>query len=981
MKLPTNRRDFLKLSGLAALLPAGVGSVGVGSAEVTTGRPQQSGSAQTTVAGWEQVAKLAANDGDNSDQFGWSVALDGDTALIGTPADEGLGGGLAGSAYVFRRSGGSWDEEAKLIPTDREIGDEFSRSVALDSDTALIAAPNDNPNGIVSGSAYVFRRSGGSWNEEVKLIPTDGDSGDTFGRSVGIDGDTALISADSDEGGGSAYVFRRSGESWNEEAKLTPADGDVTENFGSAVGIDGGTALIGLDDDDLNGPSSGSAYVFRRSGGSWNEEAKLTPTDGNIGDYFGSAVGMDGDTALVGAFGDEDPNGNGGGSAYVFRRSGGSWDEEAKLIPTDGDNSDSFGWSVGIDGDTAVIGTLSDEDPNGNNSGSAYVFKRSEGNWSQEAKLATNDGDDGDDFGQSVGVNGGAALIGADSDEDPNGRLAGSAYLFERAETGFGETGTVSTNQSDSSTWQTVALTQTYDNPVVIMGPVSYNGSHPVHVRLRNVESGSFEFQLEEWDYLDGGHTVETIHYIVMEAGTHVFPDGTNVEAGTITLDENRGGADFSQLFDSTPVLLTQVQTRSGPQAVVTRQTPAGEAGFFAELQEEGNNNGKHKLEQVGYIALGPGSGTNNDIPYEIGRTGSVTDEWESISFGQDMDTTSVFIARIQTTNGGDPAALRYRNLDRSSVDVFVEEERSRDDETRHTSESVGYAAFRQDGILAAGDTPTTTSVIGERGSATGNQPDTGTWQPVTLNNTYNDPVVVASPVSYNGGHPVHVRLRNVQNDSFEFQLEEWDYLDGSHTTETIHYAVMEAGVHTLPDGTRVEAQNPELSGLYRQVSFSQRAFDTVPIVLSQAQTTNGRQAIVTRHQQMTADGLSIVMIEQERFGAHTAETIGYIAIEPGSGTNGGDPYEVRKTDDSVTDETSTISFDEDIGSAPVFLAQIQSYDGSDTANLRYRSNGNSVYMFIEEERSADRETNHTTETVGYLVFGSEGDIRAETIE
>jgi hypothetical protein len=161
MRLPTNRRDFLKLFGAAALLSAGFGPVRVGSARVGIGRPQQGGSVQTTAADWKQVTKLAANDRDSGDEFGHSVVVDGDTALVGARYDEDPNGYRAGSAYVFRRSNGSWSQEAKLAANDGDKYDNFGKSVGLDGDTALISAHHDeDPNGNASGSAYVFEAAG-----------------------------------------------------------------------------------------------------------------------------------------------------------------------------------------------------------------------------------------------------------------------------------------------------------------------------------------------------------------------------------------------------------------------------------------------------------------------------------------------------------------------------------------------------------------------------------------------------------------------------------------------------------------------------------------------------------------------------------------------------------------------------------------------------------------------------------------------------
>ncbi len=346
----------------------------------------------------------------------------------------------------------SREQQVKLAADDGTSEDRFGISVAMSSDatTALIGAwGNDDPNGEDAGSAYVFEYSGGSWTQQAKLAADDGDGDDSFGGSVALsnDGTTALIGADADEDpngerAGSAYVFENSGGSWSQQAKLAADDGDSDDQFGLAVALssNGTTALIGAYGDSN---STGSAYIFENSESSWSQQAKLAADDGDSRDQLGRQVELsaDGTTALIGSQTD-DSNGENAGAAYVFEDSGGSWTQQAKLTADDGDRGDAFGVSVTMssDGTTALIGASSDEDPNGETqyglgAGSAYVFDNSGGSWSQRAKLAADDGDGGDAFGVSVTMSsdGSTALIGASVDEDPNGERAGSAYVFEHS--------------------------------------------------------------------------------------------------------------------------------------------------------------------------------------------------------------------------------------------------------------------------------------------------------------------------------------------------------------------------------------------------------------------------------------------------------------------------------------------------------------------------------------------------------------------
>jgi len=211
---------------------------------------------------------------------------------------------------------------------------------------------------------------------ELKITASDNAANDRFGNSVSISGDYAVVGAifDDDNGNdaGSAYVFKRTGTSWAEEAKLLPSDGAADDRFGVSVSIFGDYAVVGAWNHDDNGNGSGSAYVFKRTGTTWVEEAKLLASDGAADDAFGVKVSIFGDYAVVGAW-KHDDNGNGSGSAYVFKRTGTSWAQEAKLLASDGAASDYFGISVFIFGDYAVVGAAFDND-NGQWSGSAYVY-------------------------------------------------------------------------------------------------------------------------------------------------------------------------------------------------------------------------------------------------------------------------------------------------------------------------------------------------------------------------------------------------------------------------------------------------------------------------------------------------------------------------------------------------------------------------------------------------------------------------------
>ena len=386
-----------------------------------------------------ETAKLLPAEGQQDDNFATAVSISGGNSLVGVPLDDDNGTD-SGSAHIFVRSGGVWAEQDKLLAVDGAAGDNFGIAVAISGDTALIGAPGDDDNGTASGSAYILVRNGSVWTEQAKLRPDDGEADDAFGISVALVGETALVGAWGDDDGGidsgAAYVFVRSGNVWSEQAKLRPSDAEGDDGFGFSVSVSGDTALVGALGDDDSGSSSGSAYAFVRSDGVWTEESKLLASDGAADDEFGFSVALADDTALVGSPGD-DETATSSGSAYVFVRSGNDWTEQSKLVSNDPGSLDEFGFSVSVSGDTALVGVPREDEglaPSHRSPssfrGSAFVFVRSGFVWTLESKLIPSDAGPFDFFGNSVSLAGDRALVGSWFDDD-NGSDSGSAYLFE----------------------------------------------------------------------------------------------------------------------------------------------------------------------------------------------------------------------------------------------------------------------------------------------------------------------------------------------------------------------------------------------------------------------------------------------------------------------------------------------------------------------------------------------------------------------
>jgi len=387
----------------------------------------------------QEDTKITANDAANFDGFGFAVAISGNVIVVGAPFDDDpFQGSAVGAVYVFLRNGSTWSLQTKLAGSDTGGGDQFGSSVAIAGDLIIVGARlHDHLGDSDRGGAYVFVRSGAAWYQQAELAAGDGSPGDFFGASAALSGETAVIGAQrdsfsNDSRAGSAYVFVRNGSTWSQQAKLIASDADDNDQLGVSVSIDTDTILVGsFLDDTVAGNSAGSAYVFARSGTSWSEQAKLTANDAAGGDWFGTSVAIQDDTAIVGASRDDNFPHSDIGSAYVFLREGTSWSQQAKLTPDDGQAADQFGAQVALLGDTALVGARLADHSAGEEAGSAYVFLRSEAGWGQTAKLTASDAGEDDLFGSSVALSNGTIVIGAQSADHSGLTKPGAVYVFD----------------------------------------------------------------------------------------------------------------------------------------------------------------------------------------------------------------------------------------------------------------------------------------------------------------------------------------------------------------------------------------------------------------------------------------------------------------------------------------------------------------------------------------------------------------------
>jgi hypothetical protein len=412
----------------------------------------------------------------------------------------------SGAVYVFVRNGTTWTQQAYLKASNTGVGDQFGFAVAISGDTLVVGAPfedsiatgingDQNDNSVnKAGAAYVFVRSGTTWTQQAYLKASNTDDSDEFGTAMAISGDTVVVGAaaesssatgvngnqadNSEQGAGAAYVFVRNGTTWTQQAYLKASNTAEGADFGFSVAISGDTVVVGAvgeaskatgingDQTDESVPEAGAAYVFVRNGTTWSQQAYLKASNTDEGDEFGYAVAISGDTVVVGAVFETSKatgiNGNqadnsapDAGAAYVFVRNGATWSQQAYLKASNTDAMDQFGSSVAIFGGTIVVGAPFESSNatglNGNqndnsavDAGAAYVFTRSGTTWKQSAYVKASNTGASDFFGYAVAISGDEAVVGAylessnatginGNQSDNSAPSAGAAYIF----TGF----------------------------------------------------------------------------------------------------------------------------------------------------------------------------------------------------------------------------------------------------------------------------------------------------------------------------------------------------------------------------------------------------------------------------------------------------------------------------------------------------------------------------------------------------------------
>lgn len=375
---------------------------------------------------------LLAEDGNEEDFFAYSVAIDGNTALVG--ADRADIGNVtnAGAAYVFVLNENGWMQQAKLIAEPHFSDDRLGGSVALNNNMAMLGAMRRDDKGEDSGAVVTFERRAKEWKQSEILTAPDAEPGDSFGQSIALTKNFLVIGAPrSDTLGkdsGAAYLFQRQNNSWQYLSKIIADDGAEGDLFGVSVAIDGNTIVVGADLHDEKAENAGAAYVFTLLRGKWAQQAKLTAAYGGMNDIFGVRVAVSGNTALISARRD-DVHGIGvdAGSVYFFERKGNRWNQVVKLISPDGKADDRFGRGVALSQNRAIISAMNN-DQNGTDTGAVYVYKKEANRWQYSSKIIASKSMPLDRFGWNVALSD-RYMIVASPNHDANGEESGAAFI------------------------------------------------------------------------------------------------------------------------------------------------------------------------------------------------------------------------------------------------------------------------------------------------------------------------------------------------------------------------------------------------------------------------------------------------------------------------------------------------------------------------------------------------------------------------
>lgn len=560
--------------------------------------------------------------------------------------------------------------------------------------------------------------------------------------------------------------------------------------------------------------------------------------------------------------------------------------------------------------------------------------------------------------------------------------MAGAAFA---APANF-ETRVISTPvQNDGNQWNSVTFTRTFATPpVVVMGPATQVNGEPCVMRVRNVTTTGFQYQIDEWDARNGYHPAETVHFLALTEGTHVF--GTQRwQVGRATAVNRTAIPVTLTGFTAAPVVLGQVETTvnlsttggtTGVRGLRTRITNVGTSSFQVNLITQESDTSAISNEGIGYIAVSQGQGfLDGKVLHAVRSSAAVTSTLATITFPGTF-TSPVLIAQTQSANEADPGELKMASLGTTSVQLRYQEETSLDAETAHVAEDLGY--------IVLGDMSGETAAKIEVGDLDITQSSVTLWTKINLAATYTTPVVVMGPLSYTNSTPVTIRVRNVLGadannsgrGSFEFQVDRWDHVSSAHNVkEHLSYVVMESGTHAV-GGTVWQAGVRTGVTQATGTQTLSTLFPNAPAVFAQVATVNDANACTARVSAVTTTSFGVELDESEiDTTAHSAESVHWIAMT--KGTSDLFSTGMRFQAGQVTNNDSSfrkVTFSR-MHADPFIFAAMQTKNDIDPATIRWR------YLFADQVSIVAQEDNHplqpgegtvnnthSAETTAYLV-------------
>jgi hypothetical protein len=451
---------FATASLLVIAFQSAVGAVGRAAANNLTSHPSLSSgeklrtdrdSHQTPDEATPLLGQVViANDGIADDRFGTAVAVWGDTAFVSSgvwsynrsnqnsgdvPTNLQPEANQRGAVYVFRRDNGVWTQTQKLLASDASDYSNFGSSLAFDGSTLMVAALNANVGDVSQqGAVYSFSFVGDSWIETDKFSASDGASSEAFGSAVAVQGNTAVIGALNATVGvntsqGKAYIFTLADGIWSQTQILAAADGSANDRFGQSVAFDGVSILVGAPTLPYNSAHGGFVYAFESTGDAWSQSDKLVPDDTAVSDQFGYSVSLDGNNALIGSVGYQFAR----GSVYAFSRPDGAWHQVQKIMPEASSSGDQFGNAIAMKGSTALVGAQASATDQGK--GRAFALSEASGEWNLPSELEQVVPGTLDLFGTAVAFDGISFMVGAPGATVGENATQGEVYSFRNDET------------------------------------------------------------------------------------------------------------------------------------------------------------------------------------------------------------------------------------------------------------------------------------------------------------------------------------------------------------------------------------------------------------------------------------------------------------------------------------------------------------------------------------------------------------------